>query len=57
MLTRSVIGFQLRVVGQAPRAARFAGFSQERLIWLSLLIGGGLAGLAGMFEVAGPSAS
>jgi simple sugar transport system permease protein len=54
VLTRSVIGFQLRVLGQAPRAARFAGFSQEKLIWLALMAGGGLAGLAGMFEVAGP---
>jgi simple sugar transport system permease protein len=54
VLTRSVIGFQLRVLGQAPRAARFAGFNQDRLIWLSLMVGGGLAGLAGMFEVAGP---
>lgn len=54
VLTRSVIGFQLRVLGQAPRAARFAGFSQNRLIWLSLLTGGGLAGIAGMFEVSGP---
>ena len=54
VLTCSVIGFQLRVLGQAPRAARFAGFSQNRLIWLSLLTGGGLAGIAGMFEVSGP---
>jgi simple sugar transport system permease protein len=54
VLTRSVIGFQLRVLGQAPRAARYAGFSQNRLIWLSLLAGGGLAGIAGMFEVSGP---
>jgi general nucleoside transport system permease protein len=53
VLTRSVIGFQLRVLGQAPRAARFAGFSQDKLIWLSLMVGGGLAGLAGMFEVSG----
>jgi ABC-type uncharacterized transport system permease subunit len=54
VLMRSVIGFQLRVLGQAPRAARFAGFSQDKLIWLSLMTGGGLAGLAGMFEAAGP---
>ena len=54
VLMRSVIGFQLRVVGQAPRAARFAGFNQNRLVWLSLMVGGGLAGLAGMFEVTGP---
>jgi ABC-type uncharacterized transport system permease subunit len=54
LLTKSVVGFQLRVVGEAPRAARFVGFSESRLIWLALLTSGGLAGLAGMFEVAGP---
>ena len=54
VLSKSLIGFQLRVVGLAPRAAAFAGFSQRRLIWLSLMLGGGLSGLAGMFEVSGP---
>lgn len=54
LLSKSLIGFQLKVVGQAPRAARYAGFSEKRLIWLSLLLGGALAGLAGLFEVAGP---
>jgi general nucleoside transport system permease protein len=54
VLAKSLIGFQLKVVGQAPRAARYAGFSEPRLIWFSLLVGGGLAGLAGLFEVAGP---
>lgn len=54
VLMRSTLGFQLRVQGEAPRAARFAGFSQPRLIWTALLISGGLAGLAGLFEVAGP---
>jgi simple sugar transport system permease protein len=52
LLTRSLLGFQLRVQGEAPRAARFAGFGEGRLIWLALLLSGGLAGLAGMFEVA-----
>jgi simple sugar transport system permease protein len=54
LLGRSVYGFQLRVLGQAPRAARFAGFSENRLVWLSMLLSGGLAGLAGLFEVSGP---
>jgi general nucleoside transport system permease protein len=54
LLSRSVFGFQLRVLGQAPRAARFAGFSENRLVALALLLSGGLAGLAGLFEVAGP---
>jgi simple sugar transport system permease protein len=53
-LGRTVPGFALRVQGEAPRAARFAGFSENRLVWLVLLISGGLAGLAGLFEVAGP---
>ncbi|MBM86574.1 MAG: sugar ABC transporter permease [Rhodospirillaceae bacterium] len=53
LLNRSVIGFQLRVVGQAPAAARHAGFSQNKLIWYSFLLSGGLAGLAGVAEVAG----
>ena len=54
MLGRTLIGFQVKVVGAAPAAASFAGFSQKRMVWLSLLVGGGLAGLAGIGEVAGP---
>ena len=54
VMTRTIIGFQIRVVGQAPAAAAFAGFSRKRMIWMALLTSGGLAGLAGLFEVAGP---
>jgi simple sugar transport system permease protein len=54
LMTRTIIGFQIKVVGQAPAAALFAGFSRNRMIWLSLLVSGGLAGLTGLFEVAGP---
>ena len=53
MLERSILGFQFRVLGQAPRAARFAGFSEVRLVWVAMLISGGLSGLAGILEVAG----
>ena len=53
MLERSILGFQFRVLGHAPRAARFAGFSENRLVWVAMLISGGLAGLAGIFEAAG----
>ena len=53
-LSATILGFQLRVQGSAPRAARFAGFSDKKLIWLSMLVSGGLAGLAGLFEVSGP---
>jgi simple sugar transport system permease protein len=48
-----MLGFQLRLLGAAPRAARFAGFSEDRLIWIAMGISGALAGLAGMFEVTG----
>ena len=54
LLARTLIGFQVQVVGQAPAAARFAGFSRNAMIWFCLLLAGGLAGLAGLFEVAGP---
>lgn len=50
----SYTGFKLRVAGQAPAAARFAGFSSVHTLWLGMLVGGGCAGLAGMTEVAGP---
>ena len=54
MLARAIIGFEIKVVGQAPAAARFAGFSRTKIIWLCLLLSGGLAGLAGTIEVSGP---
>lgn len=51
---RSFVGFQLQVAGQTADAARYAGFSAKRMIWVGLLTGGGMAGIAGMSEVAGP---
>jgi len=54
LLSRTLLGFALRVNGDAPRAARHAGFSQSGLVAFSLLFTGGVAGLAGLFEVAGP---
>lgn len=54
VLSKTVFGFEIRVVGAAPHAARYGGFKQKRTIWMALLAGGGLAGLAGTFEAAGP---
>ncbi|MBB4284950.1 ABC transporter permease [Roseospira goensis] len=54
LLMHSFIGFQVKVIGMAPRAGGYAGFSQARVVWLGLLSGGALAGLAGMVEVSGP---
>ncbi len=53
-MQKSFMGYKLQVGGLAPRAAGYAGFSEGRAIWLSLLIGGFAAGLAGAAEVAGP---
>ena len=51
---RTYMGFQLQVGGLAPAAARYAGFSSRRALWTALMISGGMAGLAGGLEVAGP---
>jgi simple sugar transport system permease protein len=53
-MQKSFTGFQLAVAGAAPGAARYAGFSEKRMIWIALLISGAAAGLAGVTEVAGP---
>jgi simple sugar transport system permease protein len=47
-------GFQLQVGGLAPAAARYAGFSSRKALWMALLISGGMAGFAGALDVAGP---
>jgi simple sugar transport system permease protein len=53
VMARTLKGFEIRLVGEAPRAARFAGFSEKRLTWTVFAISGALAGLAGVIEVAG----
>lgn len=54
LLGRMIKGFEIRVVGAAPRAARFGGFNSNQLILLTFAISGALAGMAGIIEVAGP---
>jgi simple sugar transport system permease protein len=51
---RTYRGYQLQVGGLAPAAARYAGFSASTSLWTALMISGGLAGLAGAMEAAGP---
>jgi ABC-type uncharacterized transport system permease subunit len=53
-LFRSFAGYQLQVGGLAPLAARYAGFSSRTALWQAMLLSGGLAGLAGAIEAAGP---
>ncbi len=53
-LFRTYQGFQLQVGGLAPAAARYAGFSSRVALWTALMLSGGMAGLAGGLEAAGP---
>ncbi|MDY7042529.1 MAG: ABC transporter permease, partial [Chloroflexota bacterium] len=55
ILGRTKWGYEIRVIGENPRAASYAGISLVRNIILVMLLSGGLAGLAGMSEVAGIS--
>jgi simple sugar transport system permease protein len=52
-LSRTILGFGIRALGEAPLAARFGGFDERRVTLAVFLISGGLAGLAGVCEVAG----
>jgi simple sugar transport system permease protein len=54
LLGRTLKGFEIRVVGAAPKAAAFAGFDARRLVVFCFAVSGALAGLAGIIEVAGP---
>jgi general nucleoside transport system permease protein len=53
-LFRTRAGFAQQVGGLAPAAARYAGFSSRRALWMAMLCSGAAAGLAGALEVAGP---
>lgn len=53
LMSRSVFGFQIRVVGSAPHAARHGGFDAKQTVWAAMLISGGMAGLAGTLEFTG----
>ena len=54
LLGRTIMGFEIRLVGAAPKAARFSGFNADKLVLLTFAVSGALAGLAGIIEVAGP---
>jgi len=54
MLSKMLKGFEVKVLGQSPRAGRFAGFSSAKMVFFAFLLSGALAGLAGISEVAGP---
>ncbi|MEZ5811515.1 MAG: ABC transporter permease [Rhizobiaceae bacterium] len=53
MMSYTLKGFEVQVLGASPRAGRFAGFSSRRMVFFAFLLSGGLAGLAGISEVSG----
>jgi ABC-type uncharacterized transport system permease subunit len=53
ILRRSSWGYEIRLIGDNPRAARYAGVNLARNVITVFMVSGGLAGLAGMSEVAG----
>jgi ABC-type uncharacterized transport system permease subunit len=53
LLARSRWGYEVRVIGENKRAARYAGMNLARNILLVMMVSGGMAGLAGMSEIAG----
>ncbi|MBA4490463.1 ABC transporter permease [Paracoccus sp. S1E-3] len=55
LMSRHIRGLQIRAAGEAPRAARFAGVAPAALVSFCLGLSGALAGMAGLFEAAGPA--
>jgi len=53
LLRRTRLGYEIRIIGLNPRAARYAGINIPKVTLLVMALGGGLAGLAGLSEVAG----
>lgn len=51
LMNRTLAGYQVRVIGSAPKAGRFAGFSEAKVTVSVLLFSGAMAGLAGVIEV------
>jgi simple sugar transport system permease protein len=52
VFARTLKGFEIRVLGESPRAGAFAGFSAKRMTIFAFAVSGALAGLAGIMEVA-----
>ncbi|HRI55555.1 MAG TPA: ABC transporter permease, partial [Anaerolineae bacterium] len=55
ILDRTRWGYEIKIIGENSRAARYAGISIVRNILLVMILSGGLAGLAGFVQVAGIS--
>lgn len=55
LMERHLLGFQIKLTGQSPRAAKFSGVNPNVIVAICLGLSGALAGMAGLFEVTGPA--
>jgi simple sugar transport system permease protein len=53
LIWRTRLGYEIRTMGHSPRAARYAGIAESRVIILTMLISGALAGLMALNPVMG----
>lgn len=53
LLERSRWGYEIKLIGDNPKAAQYAGINITRNVVLVLMVSGALAGLAGMVEISG----
>jgi len=53
LMSRTTFGYEVRVIGQNPKAARYAGIPTKRNIFLVMAIAGAFAGLGGVFHLMG----
>jgi simple sugar transport system permease protein len=53
LITKTSFGFSIKIIGANPRAGEYSGISRERIILFSMMLGGAMAGFAGMMEVSG----
>lgn len=54
LMSRTTLGYEIRAVGQSPKAARYAGINVRRNITVTMLIAGAFAGVAGALMMMGP---
>ena len=53
ILQKTTKGYEMRLVGDNPRFARFAGLKTDRIVIVTMVISGMMCGLVGMFRVYG----
>jgi len=53
VLNRSKWGYEIRLIGDNPKAANYAGIPIKKHMVLVMIVSGALAGLAGMSEISG----